>query len=180
MPSERAWKTGHVILRDHKLILQGLARFHPDSVSNCKLLIKLHMCWLISRSGYKAADTELEAFPSNLGERVAYQTLYDSERTWRGESKSGLLYWASKMVNRRGHKRGLGTCHKVRNQGHISLRWWNFNIRGQWQLANICSRSWVPGIPPQGLAGLRRKLVMYASIPSLLHWPGVEITRAKP
>ena len=40
---ERAQKTGHFILRDHELILQGSARFHPDSVSNYILLIKLHM-----------------------------------------------------------------------------------------------------------------------------------------
>ena len=157
MLSERAWKTGHVILRDHKLILQGLARFHPDYVSNCILLIKLHMCWLTSRSGYKAADTELEAFPSNLGERVAYQTLYDSERAWRGESTSGGPHRFAKMVRLRGHKRGLTTCHQLCNQGRISWPWQNLDWHRQRQLPNTISRPWVPGIPPQCLALPRRK-----------------------
>ena len=72
MSSERAWKTGHFILRDHELILQWQARFHPDSVSNCMLVIKLHMCWLISLRGYKRADNHKKPFPSNPGEVWAY------------------------------------------------------------------------------------------------------------
>ena len=125
---ERAQKTGHFILRDHELILQGSARFHPDSVSNYILLIKLHMCWLISRVGYKAADNHQESFPSYPGEVWAYQTLYDSERAQWEESKTGWLLWDLKMVSHSSRRRGLATCQQLRNQGHISLPWLNLTI----------------------------------------------------
>ena len=125
---ERAQKTGHFILRDHELILQGSARFHPDSVSNYILLIKLHMCWLIVAWGIRQRTIIKRSFPSYPGKVWAYQTLYDSEKAQWEESKTGWLLWDLKMVSHSSRRRGLATCQQLRNQGRISLPWLNLTI----------------------------------------------------